>query len=77
MNIRSTKVYQTLLLSALLCSCQQPKEEPKQVPVKEVIEYPTEMIKSPDGNYYFPDNIHRPKSDNDSLVLVYPSDLKK
>jgi hypothetical protein len=60
----------------IIFSCtEQPiqKEKPK---LEEPQEMPTQLIKSPDGNYYFPESIHRPKSDQDSLVTVYPSDLK-
>lgn len=63
-------------VSAVISSCQQEKQSVKAPEVKAVAELPLQMIKSPDGTLYFPENIHRPKSDRDSLVTVYPSDLK-
>lgn len=80
MNLKFYTVLLPAALSLILLSCthqqEEQKQKVKQPEITETREMPVEMIKSPDGNYYFPNNIHRPKSDKDSLVTVYPSDLK-
>ena len=82
MNTRT--LYIALIAITSLASCQEKKEEttqtdntqPQVQKVQKVYEVPVEMIKSPDGQVYFPENIHRPKSDRDSVVWVKPSDLQ-
>lgn len=85
MNTRT--LYIAMIAITSLSSCQEKKEETTQTDntqpqvqkvqkVQKVYEVPVEMIKSPDGQVYFPENIHRPKSDRDSVVWVKPSDLK-
>lgn len=59
--------------------CNEKKEEVKEYRYekpKQEESIPVKMIKSPDGNLYFPSNIHRPKSNRDSVVWVSSSDLK-
>ncbi|MEJ7557088.1 MAG: hypothetical protein WKF66_02195 [Pedobacter sp.] len=82
MNTRT--LYIALFAITSLSSCQEKNKEttqtdniqPQAQKVQQVYEVPVEMIKSPNGQVYFPENIHRPKSDRDSVVWVKPSDLK-
>lgn len=82
MNTRTLYIASIAILS--LTSCQEKKEDttqtnntqPQPQKVQQVYEVPVEMIKSPDGQVYFPENIHRPKTDSDSVKWVKPSDFK-
>lgn len=79
MKSKINAIYLSLGLMVLAFGCREPKEEVKEVKYqqpKEAVRLPVQMIKSPDGTLYFPENIHRPKSDGDSVVMVYPSDQK-
>jgi len=79
MNLKPSIITASFLMMLTFSGCNEAKEEskePKLEKPKETLELPVQMIKSPDGSYYFPENIHRPKSDKDSLVWVKPSDLK-
>ena len=77
-KLTSTITVSIFLIGALASCKGQNKEEStvSQVPPAKSQELPVQMIKSPDGHLYFPDNYHRPRSDKDSLVMVYPSDIK-
>lgn len=79
MNIKLTSISSLLFTASVLVSCEQKKDTPIQtdpVKPKETVELPVQMIKSPDGHYYFPNNYMRPKSDRDTLVWVKPSEVR-